>query len=162
MKRWLPYPRVSLLLFALWLTLNQTLDPAHLALAAVVAVVAPLLGSPFMPVRKGAHRLDHILLLCGIVFIDIVRSNIAVALIILGARREQTRSGFVRIKLNLHNPSALAALACIITSCPGTLWVSFDPQRREMLLHVLDLIDEEEWRDIVKDRYERLLVEIFE
>ena len=31
-----------------------------------------------------------------------------------------------------------------------------------MLLHVLDLIDEEEWVRIIKDKWERRLMEIFE
>lgn len=31
-----------------------------------------------------------------------------------------------------------------------------------MLLHVLDLIDEDEWRRIIKERYEKRLMEIFE
>jgi multicomponent K+:H+ antiporter subunit E len=31
-----------------------------------------------------------------------------------------------------------------------------------MLLHVLDLIDEEAWVGIIKDKWERRLMEIFE
>jgi multicomponent K+:H+ antiporter subunit E len=30
------------------------------------------------------------------------------------------------------------------------------------MIHVLDLIDESEWVDTIKGRYERLLLEIFE
>jgi multicomponent K+:H+ antiporter subunit E len=53
-------------------------------------------------------------------------------------------------------------LACIITSTPGTLWVSFDQSTGILMIHVLDLIDEREWMYTVKHRYERLLLEIFE
>ena len=59
-------------------------------------------------------------------------------------------------------PYGLAALACIITATPGTLWVEYDSADNTMLLHVLDLIDEEEWVRIIKDRYETRLMEIFE
>ena len=31
-----------------------------------------------------------------------------------------------------------------------------------LLLHVLDLVDEETWVRLIKDRYERRLMEIFE
>ena len=34
--------------------------------------------------------------------------------------------------------------------------------RGTLLLHVLDLVDEEQWSRLIKDRYERLLMEIFE
>jgi multicomponent K+:H+ antiporter subunit E len=56
----------------------------------------------------------------------------------------------------------LAALACIITATPGTLWVEYDSADNTMLLHVLDLIDDEEWVRIIKGRYEKRLMEIFE
>ena len=68
----------------------------------------------------------------------------------------------MRIPLDMRDPYGLAALACIITATPGTLWVEYDSADNTMLLHVLDLIDEEEWVRIIKDRYERRLMEIFE
>jgi multicomponent K+:H+ antiporter subunit E len=62
----------------------------------------------------------------------------------------------------MRDPYGLAALACIITATPGTVWVEYDSAQGTMLLHVLDLVDEEEWVRIIKDRYERRLMEIFE
>ena len=38
----------------------------------------------------------------------------------------------------------------------------FDARRHRILIHVLDLIDEDEWIALIKNRYERLLMEIFE
>ena len=40
--------------------------------------------------------------------------------------------------------------------------MDYDAARGRLLLHVFDLVDEDEWRDLVNDRYERLLKEIFE
>ena len=64
--------------------------------------------------------------------------------------------------LDLRDPYGLAALACIVTSTPGTLWVSFDAATGMLMIHVLDLVDESEWVRTIKDRYEQLLMEIFE
>jgi multicomponent K+:H+ antiporter subunit E len=93
---------------------------------------------------------------------DIIRSNIAVAQIILGPRRSDLTSGFVHIPLDLRNRYGLAILACIITSTPGTLWVGFNSNSGTLLIHVLDLVDESAWIELIKRRYERLLLEIFE
>jgi multicomponent K+:H+ antiporter subunit E len=68
----------------------------------------------------------------------------------------------VEIPLDMRAPYGLASLACIITSTPGTLWVNFDAQRGVLTIHVLDLVDDEEWIRTIKDRYERHLLEIFE
>ena len=65
------------------------------------------------------------------------------------------------IPLDLRDPYGLAALACIITSTPGTLWVDFDAASGTLTIHVLDLVDESEWIRTIKGRYERLLLEIF-
>ena len=43
MKRWIPSPPLSIALFAVWLLLNQSLEAATLASAAVLAIAVPLL-----------------------------------------------------------------------------------------------------------------------
>jgi multicomponent K+:H+ antiporter subunit E len=40
--------------------------------------------------------------------------------------------------------------------------VNFDPAKGLLMIHVLDLIDEDEWVRKIKGRYERPLMEIFE
>jgi len=92
---------------------------------------------------------------------DIVRSNLAVAGIVL-RRRGRFVSGFVEIPLELTDPYGLAALACIITSTPGTIWVDHDSRRNVLLIHVLDLVGESVWIDTIKRRYEQPLKEIFQ
>jgi multicomponent K+:H+ antiporter subunit E len=62
----------------------------------------------------------------------------------------------------MRSPWGLAALAVIITSTPGTLWVNFDTAKGLLTIHVLDLIDENAWIATIKGRYERRLMEIFE
>jgi multicomponent K+:H+ antiporter subunit E len=42
------------------------------------------------------------------------------------------------------------------------VWVEYEAAGGTMLLHVLDLVDGAEWHRIVKERYERPLMEIFE
>src|SRR6185312_4901968 len=92
---------------------------------------------------------------------DTVRSNLAVARVVLGPRR-RARAGFVAIPLELADPYGLALLACIVTSTPGTIWVDHDPMRGVLLIHVLDLVDEASWVETIKRRYERPLLEVFQ
>ena len=162
MTRLLPFPIVSVCLLALWLLLNQAVTLGHILLGCVVALVGgrilTVLELPSLRVR----RPGVILRLLALVTVDIVRSNLAVGRIVLGFGRRQRAPGFVEIPLDMRDPYGLASLACIITSTPGTLWVNFDAQRGALTIHVLDLVDEEEWVRTIKDRYERHLLEIFE
>lgn len=161
MSRWIPFPLVSAALLVLWLLLNQTLSAGHILLGSLAAILGgwslTLLESPSARMRRPATALR----LLAVVLADIVRSNIAVARIILGGGGRERKSGFVEIPLELRDPYGLAALACIITSTPGTLWVDFNPTGGTLTIHVLDLIDESEWSRTIKGRYERLLLEIF-
>ena len=161
MTRLLPYPLATAGLFALWLLLSQAFSLGHVLVGGAIALIGGRALTALQPPKVRIRRLGAILRLSSLVIADIVRSNIAVARIVLGLARRERRSGFVNVPLDLRHPYGLAALACIITSTPGTLWVSFDAANGTLMIHVLDLIDESEWVLTIKDRYERLLLEIF-
>jgi multicomponent K+:H+ antiporter subunit E len=162
MTRLLPFPLATAGLFALWLLLSQAFSLGHVLVGGAIALIGGWALTTLQPPKVRIRRLGAILRLSSLVVADIVRSNIAVARIVLGLARRERRSGFVNVPLDLRHPYGLAALACIITSTPGTLWVSFDAANGTLMIHVLDLIDESEWVLTIKDRYERLLIEIFE
>ena len=156
-------PMLVLSLTAAWLLLNQTLAPGHILLGALLAMALAWAGSTLRPVRAHIRRLDVAALLVLVVLHDIVRSNINVARIVLGlAPNRAARSGFLHIPLELRDPHGLAALAVIITSTPGTVWVGISPAGDRLTLHVLDLKDETELIHEIKQRYESPLRRIFE
>lgn len=162
--RLLPAPLVSAALFCLWLLLNQTIAPGPALVGLVVALLGGWMLSALQPARQrrpGALRRARLLLvLLGHAAYDIIRSNIGVAQVIL-RRRSARRAGFLHMPLRLRDPGALAMLACILTATPGSAWIEFDPADGMLLLHVLDLVDEEAWIALVKHRYETPLLEIF-
>jgi len=162
MTRLLPFPIVSFCLLALWLLLNQAVSFGHVLLGCVIALVGGRIMTVLELPRVRVKRPAVILRLLRLVAVDIVRSNLAVGRIVLGLGRRQRRAGFVEIPLDMRDPYGLASLACIISSTPGTLWGYFDAQKATLMIHVLDLVDQEEWIRTVKDRYERHLLEIFE
>lgn len=160
-RRCLPHPLMSGFLLLAWLLLQRSLAPATLLAGVLVALG---LGWAFGKLRPPAARIRNVPLLVRLllrVMGDIVRSNLAVARLVLRPGG-QVRSGFVSVPLELTDPYGLAALACIITSTPGTIWVDHDSTRRVLLIHVLDLVDEAAWIGNIKRRYERPLLEIFQ
>ncbi|WP_199183531.1 MULTISPECIES: Na+/H+ antiporter subunit E [unclassified Brevundimonas] len=157
----LPHPLLALGLFASWLVLSGPISAGDVVLGLVVALAIPQVMRRLEPDRSGVRSPSAILRLASYVAIDVVRSNYAVASIIMGRRRLQRVSGFIHVPLDLRNRYGLAVLAIILTSTPGTLWVQYDRPSGRLLLHVLDLTEEQEWIDLIKGRYERLLLEIF-
>lgn len=166
MKRWLPFPLLWLALTGLWLLLNQTLWIGHVLLGAGLAWVACLayrqLEEPRTPKGGAWRRAGAALRLLADVAVDIVRSNLAVARIVLSPGMPGKTAGFLDVPIELRDGAALAVLACIITATPGTAWARFDAERGILTMHILDLIDEAAMIAIIKGRYERRLREIFE
>ncbi len=70
-------------------------------------------------------------------------------------------SGIVRFPLEPEDDCALTVLALFIRATPGTMWVEYNRIRSGLLIHLLDLVDEEEWIHQIKAKYEALLMRIF-
>ncbi|MBU3824535.1 MAG: Na+/H+ antiporter subunit E [Candidatus Oceanisphaera merdipullorum] len=162
MNRWLPSPLLALALFLLWLMLNQSVEPAHLLLGAVLAVTAAFLTAPLRPIKATIHKPKLIIRLLSWAFIEIVHSCFNVSRIILFRKINKLDSQFIKVPLDLKDPYGLAALSCLINCTPGTVWVEVLQDKHELLLHIFDLHDEEWWINTIKQRYESPLIAIFE
>lgn len=160
MRAMFPYPLLSCALFVMWVLLTG-FSPGHIVLGAVVATMVARVMLTLAPEKPHIRFGPAMIKLAGLVLVDIVKSNLAVARISLTNPRQRT-AGFVRIPIALTSPYALATLAIIISATPGTLWLQHDAGNKTVLIHVLDYVGEEEWVAIIKDRYEKLLMEIFE
>jgi multicomponent K+:H+ antiporter subunit E len=159
MSRLLPYPLLTASLLAMWLLLNGV-SLGQIVLGAAISVAASNVTAALKPAKLRLNRWHLVPKLVMIVLVDIWRSNIAVARLILRADQTRRVSGFVVVPLELRDATGLAILACIVTSTPGTAWVEYDSAGNKLLIHVFDLVDEAHWIDLIKGRYEHLLLEI--
>jgi multicomponent K+:H+ antiporter subunit E len=149
-------------IFGLWLLLQQSLAAADILLGLAVAALATAAYARLrVPAKRPRLRTRALLELAALLVDDVVRSNLAVALIVLGLRRGQRTAGFLTLPLELRDPRGLAVLACIVTATPGTSWARYDARRNAVTIHVLDLVDADAWVRDFKARYERRLLEIF-
>ncbi|SFA76346.1 multicomponent K+:H+ antiporter subunit E [Rhizobium sp. NFR07] len=156
----LPYPLLTISLTLMWLLLNG-FTLGHLILGALVAVFASWAMASLRPDKPKLRKWHLLPKLFFIVLFDIIRSNIAVAWLILRGRSKNGRPGFLTIPLEIEDRTALAVLAVVLTSTPGSAWLEYDSYDRTILMHVLDVADEAAWIDTIKNRYEKLLMEIF-
>ena len=156
-------PLLTILLLAIWLTVSGGLSVGQIAFGAVLSVALVLGIAQLRPARPRPHRLYLAIPLAATVLLDILRSNLGVARIVLGlVRNREVRSGFLDIPLELSDPHGLTILAVIVTSTPGTAWAGMSADGRTLTLHVLDLQDEQATIELIKQRYEQPLRRIFE
>ena len=162
MKRLVSSLPLSALLFVVWLLLNQSVSPGTLLMGAVLAVLVPLGTKSLRPGSVTMRKPLVAFKLWAIVMRDFVRSNIRVATLILTRRPRDIPSGFLLVPLDMRDPHALALLAMILCLTPGTAWAEVSRDRSMLLLHVFEIDDADAMVAMVKRRYERPLMEIFE
>ncbi|OOG64163.1 Na+/H+ antiporter subunit E [Sinorhizobium sp. A49] len=160
MRTWFPYPLLSVGLLIIWMLLNQSVAPGTIVMGTILGIALGWVTLKLTPARSHPRRILRTLRFSASVFLDVIRSNIAVALVILRVGRRAPNSGFLTVDIDIEDENALALLACIMTATPGTAWLEYDRGRKSLLFHVLDMENEEVWIRTVK-RYEAGLKEMF-
>lgn len=161
MRPLLPHPLLSLVMLVVWLTLNNTVAPAHVLLGAFLAWVLPLAGLHLADGTWPHLRSPWVAFKLALrVLLDIVTSNVEVMRRVLGPE-SAIRPGFVRVPLDLTDDWAITTLAGIITMTPGTLTADVAADRSYLLVHVFHVEDEDALVAAIKARYEAPLKEIY-
>jgi len=161
MGRLLPTPTLSLVLLVVWLLLVRSLAPGQLILGTFLAVGIPLLTRGFWePLPRVRHPIKLAWFVLVVLY-DIVKANVHVSLLILSPKREP-HPGFIEYPLQVKEPLTITLLANTITMTPGTVSTNIRLDRSSLLIHVLDMEDEQALVREIQERYERPLKEIFE
>ena len=161
MKRLLPHPLLSLILWLVWLALNNSIAVAHILLGAVLAWLLPLTGLHLADgIWPRLHRPDLVLKLAVRLLRDIVVSSVEVARRVMGPE-SAIQPGFLRVPLELTDDWAITTLAGIITLTPGTLTADVAADRSYLLVHAFHVDDAEAIIASIKTRYEAPLKEIY-
>lgn len=160
MKRLIPYPLLASALFVLWILLTG-FSVGHILLGGVIAIVVSRTMLSLRPEQPNIKLTRAIPKLFWLVMVDIVRSNITTARIILFGKANR-EAGFLELPIRIRSPYALATLSIMCTATPGTLWVQHDPSRRIILIHFLDMAGADTWVKEFNEVYEPLLMEIYE
>ena len=159
-KRWLPSPSLAVMVFCFWLLLNDAITVGYAAIGLLLALLIPLFATRMDREFARIGSLRNVPKMAAILLLDIVHSNITVALQVLGPEHRIT-PGFIWLPLDIKNIHGIAALTSIITITPGTVSSALSDDRRYLLVHVLNLTDPDVVIEHIKTRYEKPLMEIF-
>jgi multicomponent K+:H+ antiporter subunit E len=156
------YPLAVLSLTCFWLLLHWSLAPGQILLGMGLALVITSALSHLWPDRRRPQRPLLILRYLWRMAVDVLIANLRIAALVLTPSRHP-RPAFVELPVALTEPFALYVLATTISLSPGSLSADLSDDRRVLLLHLLDAPDPEDAAAEcakIKDRYERLLLEI--
>lgn len=161
MKRWLPHPLLSLVLWIVWLLLNNQFSAGQMLMGAILAILLPLITSRFWPEEVKFKHPWVFLKFTLLVIWDIFIANFQVAKLILG-KTQKLQPAFLEIPLDIQQPIAISFLANTISLTPGTVSCDVSADRKTLLVHALNAEEGKEIIQQIKQRYEAPLKQVFE
>ncbi len=160
-RKVLPLPLHSLVLFTVWLLLNSSADVSTITVAVFLALFIPILLSPFCvpltPIKKPMAAVVYLFKL----LLDIIVSCIQVSIQVMSPVSKLT-PGFIKIPLDMSDEFPITVLSSSISLTPGTVSVDVSMDKQFLYVHVLHMDDEAALVAHIKRRYETPLKEIFQ
>lgn len=155
-----PMPFHSLLLFTVWLLLNNSVSAGHIVLATFFAITIPWLVRGMRDehprILKPWLAIRYVLM----VMWDIVVANLEVALLIIGPVK-RLKPGFIAVPIEMTSELGITILASTVSLTPGTVSAEVSKDRAWLYIHALHLDNEAELIKSIKQRYEKPIKEIF-
>lgn len=150
---------LNVLLAIAWIALTGTFTPVNLLFGFVVGYLA--LGLTQRDSRSAGYRSKFPRVITFILFflVELLLANLRVAYMVLSPRLT-IRPAVVAIPLEATSDLEISLLANLITLTPGTLYLDISDDRKTMFVHTIYLEDVDQFRDSIKQGFERRLLEI--
>jgi multicomponent Na+:H+ antiporter subunit E len=149
------------MLFAFWLLLTGSLEPAELIAGLAVTLIVTLVSRPHLAIFNGLRltptAIPAFVGYLGLFLVALVRANLDMARRVLSPSLP-LRPALVEIRTGLRSDLGRLTLANSITLTPGTLTV--DVYEQTLLIHWIDAppgIDVEGATEAIAHRFERYL-----
>ena len=160
-RSWLPTPVLSMLLLLVWLLLVRSVSFGHILLGGALAIAIPLVTYRFWDAAPRIGKPVKLVRFALSVPKAIGIANFEVAFLIANPWRE-LRPHFIEYPLMLEERFTITLLASTISLTPGTVSANLRLDGKTLLVHALDVDDEEVLIEQIRQRYEQPLKEIYE
>jgi len=161
LSRVVPMPLHSLMLVIVWLMINSSVSFGHILLGTVLGIIIPLICAPLKMHQPSIKRPFKAFTYVFVVLKDIIVANVEVAKLVIGPMRN-INPGFIAVPLDLNEHFPITVLASTVSMTPGTVSAEVTRDKKWLYVHVLNMPDDEQALiDLIKQRYESRIKEIF-
>lgn len=154
--RWL----VPLVPCAFWALLTGDASLPNLLFGLIGGLVALWLVRDLRVSTDFRVRPLKMLRLAGLFLYEVVVSAVRVLILTLSPR-PRIAPGMIVMPLRVKRDFELALLVNLTALTPGTLGVDLSADRRQLLIHCLDVDDPDAVYEVVRDGFEALILEAF-
>lgn len=150
---------INIVIAFVWTFLQDAPSTQHFVIGYTMGAIFLYFSSRRSKSMFYLHRVAVLLQLVVVFLVELVRSNAQVAYQVLHPRLP-VKPGLIAVPLAATTDAQITIFAAMITMTPGTISVDVSPDKRYLYVHVLSLDDAEVTKSVLKDRFERRIVEV--
>ena len=149
----------NVLLALIWASLNGEFSLLNLVGGFILGYAVLFLMQPVIGRAAYFTKMVQGLDLAFFFLKELIVANFSVAYYVL-APRDRMRPAITAIPLEPAKDLSITLLANMITLTPGTLSLDVSPDRKYLFIHNIAVTDVEESRKVIKETFERRILEV--
>jgi multicomponent Na+:H+ antiporter subunit E len=149
----------NLLLAITWVAMTGHSSVENLVAGSIIGYVALLLLQRALGPSPYFSKFGRLVGFGAFYLVELVRANLRVAYDVVTPRHHM-QPGIVAIPLEARTNVEITLLANLITMTPGSLSVDVSDDRSVLYVHTMFMPDPEIFRAVIKDQFERRVLEL--
>lgn len=149
----------NILLALTWMAVNERFSASDFAVGFVLGYFLLWISSGIVGTSRYFLKVRQVTAFFLFFLWEFLLASIRVALNVIMPRR-RLRPGIVAVPLDATTDLEITLLANLITLTPGSLSLDITPDRRVLYIHAMFIGDPDEFRQAVKEGFERRLLEV--
>jgi multicomponent Na+:H+ antiporter subunit E len=154
------YLLLNVVLALAWSALNEEFSQEVLIIGFILGYLILWGFQPVLGSRNYVRKIPFAIYFVFYFFWQVIQANLRVAWEVLTPGFGM-RPAIVAIPLDVKTPLEITLLAQCITLTPGTLSIDVSSDRSVLYIHAMYVNDLDEYRQIIKDGFERRILELF-
>lgn len=150
---------INLLIAFMWTFLGESYSIAGFVTGYIVGIVLLFLLRRFLKGPFYLWRAYKILVLALIFIKELILSNFEITKLVY-ARRLNINPGIFTLETELETDWEITLLATLITLTPGTVTMAVSPDKKELYIHAMDIVDMKEAVHAIKNSFEKHIMEV--
>ncbi|MFB1099073.1 Na+/H+ antiporter subunit E [Terribacillus sp. JSM ZJ617] len=150
---------INLLIAFMWMFLGESYSVAGFVTGYIVGIALLFLLRRFL---KGPFYLwrGYKILVLALIFIkELFLSNFEITKLVY-ARRLDINPGIFTLETELKTDWEITLLATLITLTPGTVTMAVSPDKKELYIHAMDIVDMKDAVHAIKNSFEKHIMEV--
>jgi multicomponent Na+:H+ antiporter subunit E len=154
-------PLLNLILALIWAALAGKLTMLTFTSGFALGYLILWLVQPVLGRSKYFSKVPNAIGFTFYFLKELIRANLRVAIEVITIKHNM-RPGIIAVPLDLHSDAGIIILANCITLTPGTLSIDVSSDRRVLYVHTMYVDDPDEFRNAIKDGFEKRIRELVE